>query len=52
MAERKEDWQSRGFQVFGPNLRLDIRNPQLGLNGADVLPGMDILIIRMSTSPD
>ena len=36
MAERKEDWQSRGFQVFGPNLRLDIRNPQLGLNGADV----------------
>jgi hypothetical protein len=36
MAERKEDWQSRGFQTFGPNLRLDIRSPQLGLNGADV----------------
>ena len=33
---REEDWQSRNFQVFGPNLRLDIRNPQLGLNGADV----------------
>ena len=36
MAERKEDWQSRGFQVFGPNVKFDIRNPQLGLNGADV----------------
>jgi hypothetical protein len=36
MAERKEDWQSRGFNVWGPNVRLDFRNPQLGLNGADV----------------
>ena len=36
MAERKLDWQSRGFNVWGPNVRLDFRNPQLGLNGADV----------------
>jgi hypothetical protein len=33
---RAEDWQSRGFNVWGPNVRLDFRNPQLGLNGADV----------------
>ena len=36
MAERKLDWQSRGFNVWGPNVSLDFRNPQLGLNGADV----------------
>ena len=34
--ERAEDWQSRSYQVFGPNVKFDIRNPQLGLNGADV----------------
>ena len=34
--ERAEDWQSRSYQVFGPNVKFDIRSPQLGLNGADV----------------
>jgi hypothetical protein len=33
---RIEDWQNRCFQVWGPNNRIDFKNPQLGLNGADV----------------
>lgn len=39
MAERPFDlqnWQARTFQSFGPKFRLDMANPQMGLNGTDV----------------
>lgn len=39
MAERPFDlqnWQGRNFQSFGPKFRLDMANPQMGLNGTDV----------------
>jgi hypothetical protein len=37
MAKRKLDWQSRGFSMYlDLTSGLDIRSPQLGLNGADV----------------
>jgi len=39
MAERpisNQNWQGRSFQSFGPKFRLDMNNPQMGLNGTDV----------------
>jgi len=39
MAQRpfnNQNWQSRTFQSFGPKFRLDMCNPQMGLNGTDV----------------
>jgi len=39
MAERpleNQNWQGRSFQCFGPKFRLDMNNPQMGLNGTDV----------------
>ena len=39
MAERpadKQNWQQREYINFGPGCRLDIDNPQMGLNGTTV----------------
>lgn len=39
MAQRPfelQNWQSRNFFSFGPKFRLDMCNPQMGLNGTDV----------------
>ncbi len=39
MAERpfdKQNWQNRSIQSFGPKFRIDMGNPQMGLNGTDV----------------
>ena len=39
MAQRpfeQQNWQQRTFQSFGPKFRLDMANPQMGLNGTDV----------------
>ena len=39
MAERpfdKQNWQGRSVTSFGPKFRLDMNNPQMGLNGTDV----------------
>jgi hypothetical protein len=39
MAERpfdKQNWQGRSIVSFGPKFRLDMNNPQMGLNGSDV----------------
>ena len=39
MAERPlevQNWQGRSFVCFGPKFRLDMNNPQMGLNGTDV----------------
>jgi hypothetical protein len=33
---REENWQSRGYQTWGPKFRIDFNNPQVGLNGSDV----------------
>jgi hypothetical protein len=33
---REINWEARNFWKLGPNFGLDIRNPQLGLNGPDV----------------
>jgi hypothetical protein len=32
----KQNWQGRNFQSFGPKFRIDIANPQMGLNGSDI----------------
>lgn len=39
MAQRPfelQNWQGRNFSSFGPKFRLDMCNPQMGLNGTDV----------------
>jgi len=37
MAQRSnQNWQGRNFTSFGPKFRLDIANPQMGLNGSEV----------------
>ena len=39
MAERpdsKQNWQQREYIIFGPGCRLDVDNPQMGLNGTTV----------------
>lgn len=39
MAQRPfelQNWQARNFFSFGPKFRLDMCNPQMGLNGTDV----------------
>ena len=39
MAKRptdKQNWQGRQVTSFGPNFRIDVANPQMGLNGTDV----------------
>ena len=39
MAERpfdKQNWQGRSVTSFGPKVRLDMNNPQMGCNGTDV----------------
>lgn len=39
MAERpleKQNWQARSINSFGPKFRIDVNNPQMGLNGTDV----------------
>jgi hypothetical protein len=39
MAERpfdKQNWQGRSLTSFGPKFRIDMNNPQMGLNGTDV----------------
>jgi uncharacterized protein (DUF2345 family) len=33
---REINWEARSFEKLGPNFGLDIRNPQLGLDGPDV----------------
>lgn len=33
---REENWQSRGYQTWGPKFRIDYNNPQMGLSGSDV----------------
>ena len=39
MSERpfdKQNWQNRSVQSFGPKFRIDMGNPQMGLNGTEV----------------
>ena len=39
MAERpaeKQDWFARFVESYGPNFRIDINNPQMGIGGEDV----------------
>lgn len=39
MAERpieNQNWQARSISSFGPKFRIDMNNPQMGLNGTDV----------------
>jgi hypothetical protein len=39
MAQRpfeNQNWQGRNFNSFGPKFRIDMANPQMGLNGSDV----------------
>ena len=39
MAQRpfeNQNWQGRNFQSFGPKFRIDMCNPQMGLNGSEV----------------
>lgn len=39
MAQRpleKQNWQARNISSFGPKFRIDMNNPQMGLNGTDV----------------
>ncbi len=39
MAERpksKQNWHQRSINSFGPKFRIDMNNPQMGLNGTDV----------------
>lgn len=39
MAERpfdKQNWQNRSLTSFGSKFRIDMNNPQMGLNGTDV----------------
>jgi hypothetical protein len=39
MAERpieNQNWQARSINSFGPKFRIDINNPQMGVNGTDV----------------
>ena len=39
MSERpfdKQNWQQRKLEGFGPKCRIDMCNPQMGLNGTDV----------------
>jgi hypothetical protein len=57
MAQRpfeNQNWQGRNFQSFGPKFRIDISNPQMGLNGSDVYnlyattDNKDISLVGMS----
>jgi len=39
MAQRpikNQNWQGRSFTTFGPKFRIDMANPQMGLNGSSV----------------
>jgi hypothetical protein len=33
---REANWEERSYWKLGPNFGIDVRNPQLGLNGSDV----------------
>ena len=33
---REANWEERSYWRLGPNFGIDVRNPQLGLDGADV----------------
>lgn len=33
---REANWEGRSYWKLGPNFGIDVRNPQLGLNGSDV----------------
>jgi hypothetical protein len=51
---REANWEQRSFWKLGPNFGLDVRNPQLGLDGPDVYSmygvtdDKDISVIGMS----